>query len=205
PGFGNQYSSFAGGGAGGSSQYGVLFGDSGNITLGGTRAIQGAYLTNTTYSATSMRDGGIDESGRGTTAGQASSDGSSSAEASVTGQGTTGVGGCAPDEVACVHGGCGATPDACCFSSAPGPECSAEVFCTTLSALRIAAGPNGQLCSDELPLFQCAPGIACLSIVVCDPADPDVWLVVGDCGELPDGLRPCALPGVVDPFAVPAC
>lgn len=69
----------------------------------------------------------------------------------------------------------------------------------------IVVGPDGELCSDERPLFQCAPGIACLSIVVCDPADPDVWMVVGDCDELPAGLRPCALPGVIDPFAVPAC
>jgi hypothetical protein len=57
PGFGNQYSSYAGGGFGGGGQYGVLYDDGGNITLGGAQQISGAYLTSTTYSALSMNSG----------------------------------------------------------------------------------------------------------------------------------------------------
>lgn len=58
PGFGNQYSSYvAGGGFGGGGQYGVLFNDSGDITLGSAQQLSGAYLTTTTYSALSMLNG----------------------------------------------------------------------------------------------------------------------------------------------------
>ncbi len=59
PGFGNQYSAFAGGGHAGSSQYAVSFGDDArilfNTTVDGSNA--GAWFTNTTYAAIAMRDG----------------------------------------------------------------------------------------------------------------------------------------------------
>ncbi len=57
PGFGNQYSSYTGGGVGGSSNFGVGFTDSADITLNGATAVTGAYLTNTTYAALSMLNG----------------------------------------------------------------------------------------------------------------------------------------------------
>jgi len=63
PGFGNQYSAFAGGGADGSATYGVGFpGGTGapgitTITLGSEQTVAGGYFTNTTYAALSMRDG----------------------------------------------------------------------------------------------------------------------------------------------------
>lgn len=154
---------------------------------------------------TSTEEGGLDESGRGaSTAERASSDGST-AQLSVTGQGSTGADACAPDEITCVHGGCGEVVDDCCAGSAPGDACEAEVACESLSALRIHAGPDGALCADAVPSFQCAPLIACPYTVACDPADPDAWWSVADCGGLGDGFIPCRLPGGVDPFAVPAC
>jgi hypothetical protein len=57
PGFGNQYSSYAGGGFGGSGQFGLLFNDGGNISLGSAQQLSGAYLTTSTYSALSMKNG----------------------------------------------------------------------------------------------------------------------------------------------------
>ena len=56
-GFANQYSSYAGGGFGAGSQYGVLFTDSGNITLDSGQLATGTYLSTTTYSALSMLNG----------------------------------------------------------------------------------------------------------------------------------------------------
>lgn len=56
PGFGNQFSSFAGGGAGGSTGYGLAFLD-GRLVLPSAQTVLGAELTNTTYAALSMRDG----------------------------------------------------------------------------------------------------------------------------------------------------
>lgn len=60
PGFGNQYSSFPGGGANGSQQYGVAFtassGDASYIQLNGLRPVSMA-LTNTTYTALDMMTG----------------------------------------------------------------------------------------------------------------------------------------------------
>lgn len=59
PGFGNQYSAAAGGGHAGSAAYAVGYGDGATIrfatTVDGARA--GAWFTNTTYAALSMRDG----------------------------------------------------------------------------------------------------------------------------------------------------
>jgi hypothetical protein len=63
PGFGNQYSAFPGGGAGGSPTYGVGYtagsenGGVSTLTFGGEREMVGGYFTTTTYSALSMRDG----------------------------------------------------------------------------------------------------------------------------------------------------
>jgi hypothetical protein len=62
PGFGNQFSAFAGSGAGGSLQYGVGFIDSftpflPTITLPSGEAVLSLAVTNTTYAALSMRDG----------------------------------------------------------------------------------------------------------------------------------------------------
>ena len=69
PGYGNQYSAFAGGGQGGSENYGVgcmAIPWSGNpfpvpptITLPTPGWAYGAYFTNTTYAALSMRDGSV--------------------------------------------------------------------------------------------------------------------------------------------------
>ncbi len=56
PGFGNQFSSFAGSGAGGSAGYGLAYFD-GRIVLPTAQTVLGADLTNTTYAALSMRDG----------------------------------------------------------------------------------------------------------------------------------------------------
>ncbi len=62
-GFGNQYSAFPGGGAGGSATYGVGFpGGSGGgsvatITFSSERILEGGYFANTTYAALSMLDG----------------------------------------------------------------------------------------------------------------------------------------------------
>jgi hypothetical protein len=72
PGFGNQFSAFAGGGHGpGADNYGVAFGYNGNtnptsaadvadlphFVLPSDGMVQSAYFTNTTYSGLSMRDG----------------------------------------------------------------------------------------------------------------------------------------------------
>ncbi len=66
PGFGNQFSAFTGGGAGGSAQYAVAYGDSGGgegpvIQLGALTDLAGlgASFTNTTYAALVMRDGDL--------------------------------------------------------------------------------------------------------------------------------------------------
>lgn len=56
PGFGNQFSSFAGGGAGGSTAYGLAY-LGGRIILPTSQTVLGADLTNTSYAALSMRDG----------------------------------------------------------------------------------------------------------------------------------------------------
>ncbi len=65
PGFGNQHSAIAGGGAEGSATYGVAFtggaasgqGDVSRIAFASPVSLVGAYFTNTTYAALSMRDG----------------------------------------------------------------------------------------------------------------------------------------------------
>lgn len=60
PGFGNQFSAFPGGGAGGSMTYAVYYpsaSTSGSVLLPRTQTVLGAQLTNTTYAALSMRDG----------------------------------------------------------------------------------------------------------------------------------------------------
>lgn len=56
-GYGNQYSSYAGTGQGGSQNYAVGYGDSASATLAGATVLGGAWFTNTTYAALSMRDG----------------------------------------------------------------------------------------------------------------------------------------------------
>ena len=56
PGFGNQFSSITGAGAGGSSGYGVAY-FNGRIVLPATQIVSGAQFTNTTYTGLSMRDG----------------------------------------------------------------------------------------------------------------------------------------------------
>lgn len=57
PGFLNQYSAFAGSGYGGSTNYAVAFVGPSDITLAAPTHVAGAYFTNTTYAALSMRDG----------------------------------------------------------------------------------------------------------------------------------------------------
>lgn len=57
PGFGNQYSTIAGGGAGGSESYGVFYASSLNIVLPSPSALVGAQITNTTYAGLSMLNG----------------------------------------------------------------------------------------------------------------------------------------------------
>lgn len=62
PGFGNQYSSFAGGGAGGSGAYAVAFAgyiEPATISFAGVAAPISVDLTNTTYAALDMTNGGI--------------------------------------------------------------------------------------------------------------------------------------------------
>ncbi len=59
-GFGNEFSAFAGGGAGGSATYGVAFAgasDAPRIDFDAPTMLASAMLTNTTYAALSMRDG----------------------------------------------------------------------------------------------------------------------------------------------------
>lgn len=53
PGFGNQYGSLAGSGAGGSATFGVSFGPN-SLTLPGPATVSGAWLGNTTYAGLSM-------------------------------------------------------------------------------------------------------------------------------------------------------
>ena len=60
PGWGNQYSAIPGGGAGGSSNYGVSyigFTENPSATLGGAKVVDGAFFTNTTYAYFSMLNG----------------------------------------------------------------------------------------------------------------------------------------------------
>lgn len=57
PGIANQYSSYAGGGFAGSSQYGVMFSDTADISFAAPETVSGAYFTNTTYAALSMLNG----------------------------------------------------------------------------------------------------------------------------------------------------
>jgi hypothetical protein len=59
PGFANQFSAITGGGQGGSANYGLAYvgGLSVTATLAGPTLLAGAYFTNTTYAALSMRDG----------------------------------------------------------------------------------------------------------------------------------------------------
>ncbi|MBL8379530.1 MAG: DUF4465 domain-containing protein [Burkholderiales bacterium] len=56
-GFGNQYSAFAGSGQGGSANYAVGFIGPVVVELAAPVRLSGAYFTNTTYAALSMRDG----------------------------------------------------------------------------------------------------------------------------------------------------
>lgn len=55
-GFGNQYSAFAGSGAGASVNYGVFY-PMGSISVSDNGIVEGFYITNTTYAAIAMRDG----------------------------------------------------------------------------------------------------------------------------------------------------
>jgi hypothetical protein len=57
PGFGNQYSSYAGGGVGGGGNFGVGYTDTADITLASAQDVTGVYLANTTYAALSMLNG----------------------------------------------------------------------------------------------------------------------------------------------------
>jgi hypothetical protein len=59
PGFGNQYSAFPGGGAGGSQTYAIAFTGSGTSTIdfGSDVLLSDAAVTNTTYAALSMQNG----------------------------------------------------------------------------------------------------------------------------------------------------
>ncbi|MBW2423166.1 MAG: DUF4465 domain-containing protein [Deltaproteobacteria bacterium] len=56
PGFLNQYSNITGSGVGGSATFGVAYADA-SIVLPEEAVVVGAWLTNTTYAALSMRDG----------------------------------------------------------------------------------------------------------------------------------------------------
>ena len=60
PGFGNQYAAYPGSGGEGSSKYGVLFAspfDEASIVFSSGEQLQSIQLTNTTYTALSMKDG----------------------------------------------------------------------------------------------------------------------------------------------------
>lgn len=57
PGFGNQYSAYAGSGEGGSANYAVGFIGPLETRFAASAIVSGAYFTNTTYAALSMRDG----------------------------------------------------------------------------------------------------------------------------------------------------
>ncbi len=56
-GFGNQYSAYAGGGQGGSANYGVAYLGQAQAQFASATVVGGAWFTNTTYAALSMRDG----------------------------------------------------------------------------------------------------------------------------------------------------
>ncbi|MEZ4356070.1 MAG: DUF4465 domain-containing protein [Myxococcota bacterium] len=56
PGYGNQFSTITGGGAGGSAGFGVFY-YAGSVVLPAPSTVLGASFTNTTYAAVSMRDG----------------------------------------------------------------------------------------------------------------------------------------------------
>jgi hypothetical protein len=56
PGFSNQFSAIAGGGAAGSAGFGIFY-SSGNVVLPSVQTVAGGEFTNTTYAALSMRDG----------------------------------------------------------------------------------------------------------------------------------------------------
>ncbi|MFO0689726.1 MAG: DUF4465 domain-containing protein [Myxococcota bacterium] len=56
PGFGNQFSNVTGAGVGGSAAFGIGYFE-GRIVLPSSQVVQGAWFTNTTYAALSMRDG----------------------------------------------------------------------------------------------------------------------------------------------------
>ncbi len=56
-GFTNQYSAYAGSGAGGSANYGVAFLGEPTVRFDAPSAVSGAYFTNTTYAALSMLNG----------------------------------------------------------------------------------------------------------------------------------------------------
>ena len=62
PGYGNQYSAIAGGGQGGSSNYGVAYldtwyGTTPTVTLATPSIVEGAWFTNTTYAYLDMKNG----------------------------------------------------------------------------------------------------------------------------------------------------
>lgn len=57
PGFTNQYSAWAGGGQGGSANYAVAFIGPVEVGFAAPTVLAGAWFTNTTYAALSMRDG----------------------------------------------------------------------------------------------------------------------------------------------------
>ena len=57
PGFGNQYSAYAGSGQGGSANYAVGFIGPLETSFAAPAIVSGAYFTNSTYAALSMRDG----------------------------------------------------------------------------------------------------------------------------------------------------
>lgn len=56
-GYTNQHSAITGGGALGSSNYGIAYMGAPTVTFAGPATVSGAYFTNTTYAALSMRDG----------------------------------------------------------------------------------------------------------------------------------------------------
>lgn len=59
PGYENQFSSYAGSGAAGSSNYAIALLGAPTVSFGGPVAVSGAYFTNTTYAALSMLEGDL--------------------------------------------------------------------------------------------------------------------------------------------------
>jgi len=57
PGFGNQFSAIAGGGAAGTANYGIAFFGVPDVSFASAVRVEGAYFTNTTYAALSMANG----------------------------------------------------------------------------------------------------------------------------------------------------